>query len=388
MNMKNLFCLLFPFFLFSSCGEDKNSSSSNQDSSRLEANEHHKKIETANAVNLQLLNNDWTKKIKHIEKSSYLLTVDSKDFKPKVKIVWSSLDKDLDGDNIPESLIIFPKSKDYFDNEYEAGNYQLTLSINGNFHTINIPWPAKSYWGAETKFKIIDINKNDGMNELLISFFEEEDEDPSTQNIIVRLFKNQITTFSLIRSYGYSNGRLHFTDMNSFHCEHGRYPTIRGEYALSDYFIRRINYYEQPEDEVDWENVAACPFVYLNQNIENKFQGEILRHLDKQNKEGWQRLKVFPENIENGKIKITLSEEKDEETYLNALYLEVNDKKILPTITDNQINKIIRDDDKYLTIKKGDFLEFTFPYESSDLSNVYLHAKGFYIPTKDHLEFN
>lgn len=357
----------------------------NIDSSRLEEKESHKKIENANAVNLQLLNNDWTKKISYIEKSSYYLTIDSRDFSPKEKLVWSSLDKDLDGDNIPESLLVFPKSKDYFDNDAEEGNYELILSINGNFHTINLPWPAKSYWGAETKFTIIDVNKYDGMNELLISFLGEENEDPPTQNIIVRLFKNQITTFSLIRSFGYSNGRLNFTDMNSFHCEHNQYPTIRGEYALSDYFVRRINFYEQNEDEVDWGIVAACPFVYLNQNIENKFQGEILRHLNKKSKEAWQRLKVFPENIENGKIKLTLSEEKEEETYLNSLYLKVDEKKILPLMIDNQINKIIKDDNEYLTIKKGDFLEFTFPCESSNPSNVYLYAKGFYIPTKDPL---
>ncbi|MBU0760587.1 MAG: LamG domain-containing protein [Nanoarchaeota archaeon] len=82
----------------------------------------------------------------------------------------------------------------------------------------------------------------------------------------------------------------------------------------------------------------------------------------------------------NGKVKLKITEELDETTYLDRIYLRADGKEIieLSSITNADINLLKESDDEYLIMKQGDeyYLEFDAP-ESYD--KLEFAAEGYYI---------
>jgi len=121
--------------------------------------------------------------------------------------IWSSENEDLNGDGTDDNIIVY-SNNDYFSKIEEPKQYNLKICINNICYDQIVYFSANSYYGKETKFSIIDINKKDKYKELLLSYKESTTEDPSFNNSIFRYLSNNIVTVSEIFSSGYSNGMI------------------------------------------------------------------------------------------------------------------------------------------------------------------------------------
>jgi hypothetical protein len=313
-------------------------------------------------------------------RNNEFLKVSEVSFTDYPNLIWSSDNEDLNGDKIEDKIRVF-SSIDYVRDENSSKNHVLMICIDGFCIEQTVSWSGASYYGKKTSFEVIDIDRNDNMKEFLISFKEKEEEDPSTNHVILRYLKNKKISINEVFSSGYSNGQMEFVN-NKLNVHHNRYPDVIGTYGLKGDILEEIQMYRQPESEVDYSMMAACPFVYVLNNNSFVYQGEILRYLNADFTESWQRLPLTAHNTDTLRVKI--SEEKDETTYINTLYLTVGDKIIKPTIT-KETHMTNFDNDEYLRLKKGQSIEFTFNVKNLDLKNVYLNMKGYYIPDIEYV---
>jgi hypothetical protein len=301
--------------------------------------------------------------------------------------IWSNYDEDLNGDGTNDKIEIY-STKEYLNNYDEPSDFILNVCINDICFDQKVNFSGGSYFGKETKFEVININNKDNFKELLISYKEASEEDPSYNHSIFRVLNNYTITVSEVFSSGYSNGQINYINDYSFTVDHGRFPDIKGTYVLDDLYIKQSELYIQPDDEVDYSNMAACPFVYLG-DIQNKiYKGEILRYLNAEYTETWQKLDIKLDAKIYSNIKICISEEKDETTYLNSVYLEINGKIHTPKLITSKNSKIISDDDKYVKLSKGEIIELQFDFKPELIKTCVLHAKGYYIPNEKYTSLN
>lgn len=316
---------------------------------------------------------------------SKIVTLDESKFIRRSEIIednfnhklWSSTNQDLNGDG-KDDIIIVEAKKDFLKNEKEPNEHSLLLNINGRSFQKKVNWSLGSHFGEDLEFQIIDIDKRDTFKEFAISYAEAETEDPSKNHTIIRILKSGQITVTDIFSEGYSNGQIRFLD-GAIEVVHGRYPDKIGTYALNEKYVEQIDFYEQDESEVDYSGIAACPFVYSVEGNSTRLQGEILRYLNVDYTEKWQRLILNVGQIKSNILHLRISEEKDEVTYVNALYLKVG-SRILKPIKDKTFEKICSDDKSYFTLKKGEYFDVKFDTRGIELKDVSLHMKGYYLP--------
>lgn len=135
----------------------------------------------------------------------------------------------------------------------------------------------------------------------------------------------------------------------------------------------------------------ACPFVYTQtEDGAWSYRGEILRHLNSPEREGSQTLMVaIPEReCTEGRVRVRITEEKRETTFLDTATLQVGDSYIVPNRCLGGREgpfQVCEDDGVYLQLERGDALEFVFdlPLESravcSEQGGI-VHADGYYVP--------
>jgi hypothetical protein len=362
-SIQNSKFLIFALpLLFISCGENKNDQSVAEE-----------KKETEKTI-LSYSNTSFLSSSEFVD--NYIVKQEKFD-----KIIWSDNKNDLNGDGQIDEIKVF--ATDEFISSEEQSTYTIKVCINNSCADLNVNWGLKSYYGKDTEYEIIDIVKGDDMKELLIIHSEDAIEDPSKLNSIFRLYANGEVTVSNISSTGYSNGQIQFINDKEFTVDHMRFPDIKGTYTLGSKGIKQLKLYKQPEDEVDYSQMAACPYVYLIEDDKLEFKGEILRYLNVDYAEVWQKLSISSKSKISNKIRIVISEEKEEETYLNAVYLLVANKKISPKIISNKFELILKDDEKYLKLVKGDKIELEFDLPKNCSVNTFdLFGKGYYLPKK------
>jgi hypothetical protein len=86
---------------------------------------------------------------------------------------------------------------------------------------------------------------------------------------------------------------------------------------------------------------------------------------------------MVPNNfINNNSLKIKIDERKDEITFIDYLYLEIEGEFIYPEHSDL---KLLNNDNDYVVLNKGEFvvLNFKIPQHLID-SKIFLKAKGYY----------
>jgi hypothetical protein len=289
----------------------------------------------------------------------------------------------LNGDGTNDNIVVY-SNNDYISKTEEPKQYTLKICINNLCYDQIVYFSGNSYYGKQTKFSIININKKDNYKELLVSYKESAMEDPSFNNSIFRYLSNNIVTVSEIFSSGYSNGQINYINDYSFTVDHGRFPDVKGTYVLDDLYVKQSELYTQSESEIDYSKMAACPFVYFLDDDKKVFKGEILRYLNADYTESWQTLNLNIKSQKQKRIRILISEEKDETTYINSLYLLVNGKICYPKQTNQNLNKIIKDDKNYLKLEKGNFIEIEFDLNDQHLDSAILYAKGYYLPIKNN----
>ncbi len=123
-----------------------------------------------------------------------------------------------------------------------------------------------------------------------------------------------------------------------------------------------------------------CPFILVKhkgnyQEIDEILKNQVSKQLDK-----YDAVEIPFEMINNHRLEIKILEKKDEISYLDHIYLQVDEEIILPDCSANILKKINKNDEKYFSLKKGDFIEikFSLPKGITKNSILKLVAKGYY----------
>jgi hypothetical protein len=290
-------------------------------------------------------------------------------------IIWSQDNLDLNGDDINDVIKVIVEDELFFkpNQEDERGSFRARICINNLQTGYTFNWVKNSHFYKEgTTFKVTDIDKSDNLKEFIVTQKEPEEEDPSTITTVFRYFGNNLLTKSTINSQGYNAGNMTILN-NEFTIQHSINPKILGKYSLSKFLIKCTDLEEEPYDT---SIMAACPFVYILENNKFIYKGEIIRNLIGKQSELSQKLTLG--TLKKGKITIRISEEKNEISYINTINLEIN-KKLYSIKTKDIINNLIdKSDNKYLILKKGEYIDFEYVLDSD--SNVNIVCKGYYDP--------
>ncbi len=129
-----------------------------------------------------------------------------------------------------------------------------------------------------------------------------------------------------------------------------------------------------------WGTAAACPHVYAGRgDAAPEFQGEILRHLAGRKLEARQSLALTTETECGSPVRVRLSENKPEITYLDEVYLQVGDRRIPPG--DCAVARYCANDGRYHRLAPGDSLELVFDIpDRLACTPATLVADGYYAP--------
>ncbi len=299
----------------------------------------------------------------------------SKGFLPN-QIIWSSDNVDLNGDGNNDNIKVVVFDENFLNSkkEDETGFFKAKIFINNLSQDYVFNWTRNSYFYKDgTKFEIVDFDKTDNYKEFIISQKEQEEEDPSSITTIFRYFGNNLLTKSTIKSQGYNGGNRKIIGNNKFTIEHSINPKIIGTYKLSNFFIKSIDI---REEAINTNILAACPYVYLKINNKYVYKGEIIRNLIGKESESNQKLDIG--EVKKGLINIRIKEEKNEISYINSIYIEKNGKLFNPKILNNKGALLQKNDDKYIVLKKGEFIDLV--YELDMKSEIKINSTGYYNP--------
>ena len=122
----------------------------------------------------------------------------------------------------------------------------------------------------------------------------------------------------------------------------------------------------RPWDECTASIAAACPHVDIVADEGTTRVGEILRWV--RDAPGTQGLALPP--LSGERVRIRLSEEKPETTYLDAVWLELDGERVDPM-------QPMATDGRYVVLNRGDAIELEFPLHAH--SRARLVAVGYYV---------
>lgn len=143
-------------------------------------------------------------------------------------------------------------------------------------------------------------------------------------------------------------------------------------------------------DGIDWINetyhftTTASPFLYLFNGKQFVKLTDFIPGATDPEKEYTQSIDITNEiNIVNSKVKLKITEELDETTYLNRIYLRINGHKIIESnIAFGEDEELLQhSDNKYLILREGDIIliEFILPNKFNNFNKIEFVAEGYYI---------
>ena len=128
-------------------------------------------------------------------------------------------------------------------------------------------------------------------------------------------------------------------------------------------------------------NNCACPFFYFQVDSKRIFGGELIRNQNSIEKEKYDSIKINKDYIKDSQLKLIVTEEKSEISYIDHIYLKINDNLIIPINSiDNKTNKLLElNDNEYFIMKQGDSIEVLFKIpETINIIDLKLYSKGYY----------
>lgn len=304
---------------------------------------------------------------------------------------------DLDGDGSKEKAYLFDfrpefieeNAKDIAEDCYGQKNCAVIVMIADEIFTIPMGRKKNTYFG-KIKISNVNINKMDTKEELHLQYHAGMyGEDPPKTNIFFYSQHGRVQQ-TTISAEGYSSGTV--TLKGDGLIQKSEMEWINNEKGCVTNHLT-ISYAIEGKEQsrkitkTD-EFCAACPYVEVWNNEQQEWQekGEILRHLNSQEKKDWNSLKLqYSSDI----LKIRLSERKPEITYLDALQLKTTDGIVLPESCYMRQREMIYDtswchaDDENYILEEGDEQEFIFqlPYTEKPRT-VILEGFGYYEPLR------
>ena len=132
-------------------------------------------------------------------------------------------------------------------------------------------------------------------------------------------------------------------------------------------------------------NCLACPFFYYKNKSAYSYGGELIRNLNSIKKEGLDFTEINKCFVSSDTLKLMIKEEKDETSFLDEIYLKINDSLLVLPKSDNAIinSNILFRDGKYQILKQGSDFEIYFVIPSSIfIESVKIYSYGYYL--KNH----
>lgn len=177
------------------------------------------------------------------------------------------------------------------------------------------------------------------------------------------------------------------TGFHGYYTAHGSPPTTGGlinvpETDFNDLgFVTAIWGAGGPQPTEPATGAPACPYYYVYDPQARSFvkQGEILRDLLGKEMEAMQREPISWSLVENGKLVISISEEKDEVAYIDYLALRVGDTVISANGPGSALALVAARDGSYLTMDTGEELTLEFDLSGSQEGiPIQLLSAGYY----------
>jgi serine/threonine protein kinase len=140
---------------------------------------------------------------------------------------------------------------------------------------------------------------------------------------------------------------------------------------------------ENYDENITVELFCACPFFYYKYNSELVFGGELIKNQNSISKEKLDVTYLDKKYFNSDTLRLMITEEKDEISYLDNIFLIINDNVIVPPIIDdsNKNTLLINEDKKYLIMNKGDDFELMFVLPDIDnFKSAKICSKGYYRP--------
>lgn len=128
-------------------------------------------------------------------------------------------------------------------------------------------------------------------------------------------------------------------------------------------------------------NSCACPFFFYQLDSKKIFGGELIRNQNSIEKEKYDSIKINKDYVKAGQLKLIVTEEKPEISYIDHIYLKINDNIIIPINSiDNKTNKLLElNDNEYFIMKQGDRIEVSFKIpETINIVDLKLYSEGYY----------
>ncbi len=125
---------------------------------------------------------------------------------------------------------------------------------------------------------------------------------------------------------------------------------------------------------------SNSPYIYTYENDQYTFLSDFVGGATSKSKEYLDFTDITHTEIEDGKVKLKITEELNETAYIDRIYLRVDESEIveLSSITDANISLLSESDDNYLVMGHGaeHYLEFPTPENYKKLEFA---AEGYYI---------
>lgn len=131
---------------------------------------------------------------------------------------------------------------------------------------------------------------------------------------------------------------------------------------------------------------GACPFFYYLDKTTNSFiyGGEIIRNQNSKERNLLDSTVLKTDFIHHGCLTLKISEEKKETSYLDRIFVIINDKYLIngSVVKDNRLNKsLIQTDDHYNIMNYSDsfLIKFKIPKQVESVNKLVLYSKGYYL---------
>ena len=226
--------------------------------------------------------------------------------------------------------------------------------------------------GSRLTGRIVDIDAGDRRKELLVHHEADEDWDASVVYVFDGAALHETPPIvSRLEIDGDGDVQATVGDCGS--------PIHHQTWALSGTRLRKTAEVVQKATPPD--QCSACPFVDVERDGRWRRAGEILRELRRPALEAWQPL-ALPSVAGGATLRIRLSEEKPETTYLDAIHLSIDGAPVRPvTCQAARPPAYCESDGAYAVLPAGSelVLEFQLP-ATPGRPHLELWAEGHYLP--------